>query len=378
MIPEKRKEYKDYSNWLRGSFKNYVQQSPLILIYCNPLIRTRTSAYQGVTVCWISKVLRYVTFKSHQITILSFNFHFEIKPQIYLCFKVDMAHERVMYEANEIKWLLIIITCIAVFSIIINMIGMSVLVKLKEKHINQNQKVLFIALCSVELLLGITIIARSLSLMFQCHRLIRKFIILIYVVILTNTYFVIMLMITIDRYLAIRLKLKYPIHCTPALMRKVLYISLSFYAIAFSACFTVAFYYHIDLEIYIVIYLYPVTEFSFIVTVVISYYKIYEAFKQSQRIALTLRKISSLSDHRPILKNKYKIYIPTLIIVTFVLFTIVPNLLLRISSLSNFKTKIFSFGRILYPIGWCIDPLVYICSTRYVKRKISETSFILS
>ena len=117
------------------------------------------------------------------------------------------------------------ITCIAVFSIIINMIGMSVLVKLKEKHINQNQKVLFIALCSVELLLGITIIARSLSLMFQCHRLIRKFIILIYVVILTNTYFVIMLMITIDRYLAIRLKLKYPIHCTPALMRKVIYIS---------------------------------------------------------------------------------------------------------------------------------------------------------
>ena len=288
-----------------------------------------------------------------------------------------MDHERVMYEANEIKWPLIVITCIAVFSIIINMIGMSVLVKIKGKHINQNQIVLFIALCSVELLLGITIIARSLSLMFQCHRLIRKFVILFYVVTLTNTYFVIMLMITIDRYLAIRLKLKYPIHCTPALMKKVLYISFSFYSIAFLACFTVVFYYHIDLEVYIVIYLYPITEFTFILTVVISYYKIYEAFKQSQRIALTLRKISSLSDHRSIVKNKYKIYIPTLIIVTFVLFTIIPNLLLRISSLSNFGTKIFSFGRMLYPIGWCIDPLVYICSTRYVQRKISETSFIL-
>ena len=32
-----------------GSFKNYVTQSFWSLIYCNPLTRTRTCAYQGVT-----------------------------------------------------------------------------------------------------------------------------------------------------------------------------------------------------------------------------------------------------------------------------------------------------------------------------------------
>ena len=44
------------------SFNNCVTQNLWTLTYCNPLMRTRTCEYQGVAVCWCSKVLRYVIF----------------------------------------------------------------------------------------------------------------------------------------------------------------------------------------------------------------------------------------------------------------------------------------------------------------------------
>lgn len=59
-------------------------------------------------------------------------------------------------------------------------------------------------------------------------------------------------------------------------------------------------------------------------------------------------------------KRVFKIFIPSLIIVTFIIFTAIPNLMEAISYTESIPEFIYYIRIIMYSVGWILDHLVYI------------------
>lgn len=79
-----------------------------------------------------------------------------------------------------------------------------------------------------------------------------------------------------------------------------------------------------------------------------------------------LRKQLSLCPKKRVLK----IFVPSLIILTFILFTVIPNLIEAISYTENIPELKYYTRIIMYLIGWTLDPLIYIFPLKAIRRKL--------
>ena len=69
-------------------------------------------------------------------------------------------------------------------------------------------------------------------------------------------------------------------------------------------------------------------------------------------------------------KRVLKIFVPSLIILTFILFTVIPNLIEAISYTENIPELKYYTRIIMYLIGWTLDPLIYIFPLKAIRRKL--------
>ena len=248
---------------------------------------------------------------------------------------------------NEIKlamdWILFSIIVISSFAAMINIIGLYLLLKLRNPNINENQKVLFVSLCFAELLNGVITITRCFTLIFEVRKVLRDFIVCFHQTTLASMYVVSMFLVTIDRYLLVNLNIKYSVYCTPKKLKRILKFSWIVFITLHLGCFSTLLFCTYDIEKYTNVYLYPVYEIAFLGTVFITY-------------------SSNLPQDQRFLKARFNIYLPTLIILSFVTFTIVPNILFTIRRFSYISSSALAYCKILYPLGWCCDSLIYCCS----------------
>ena len=102
----------------------------------------------------------------------------------------------------------------------------------------------------------------------------------------------------------------------------------------------------------------------FIVLVLTTYCYIFIAFRRQVKI----KKSNQCWGHW----DQFKPWVPSLIIVTFIVFKMVPDLFITASKYEIVhpgKTEI-DIAYISFRIGWLIDPLIYIFSLFFKRRKI--------
>ena len=164
-------------------------------------------------------------------------------------------------------------------ALIINVIAVWILLKSRHRHISQNQKIQAIALCSTELCMCVVVILHCLTLIFEFKFLWTVFV-SFHVVTPTLMYIFIMFLVTIERYLLIRLNIKYSIYITPRKVRINLIVALFVFTVAFvTIILTVNIQREDDFERFCFIYVYPILELLFVVTVFLAYYAIFKKYK---------------------------------------------------------------------------------------------------
>ena len=142
------------------------------------------------------------------------------------------------------------------------------------------------------------------------------------------THYSTMALLTIDRFLVFHLNIKYNAVWSPAKLLKIL---ICFYVIAFLIfiCF----------------------------------------------VYLIVSKLVNWIYFAKIKKEHFKLLVPTLLIVTFILFSCVPDLVNSFMQFYNVEvkdTRFYVLG-VFYRIGWLVDPIIYIYYCKlFLKKKIQK------
>ena len=202
----------------------------------------------------------------------------------------------------------------------------------------------------------------------------------------THLYYFTMFGITIDRFLQIRLNIKYQLYCNTKSTKKVLitifiilhllYLTYLLVALAYQQ-------YELSLKVLINFHKYvtPIYYFSFTITACAVYFyifsKIYKNQKAHERCQKSLRNRTE-STNRKLSNIKY--LIPFWIIVTFILFQVLPDIMLTIyllKLLPNRKT-FTTIIIVLFRFGYLADPIIYIYNLRIVKRRMRKIKASIS
>ena len=265
-------------------------------------------------------------------------------------------------------WIYISVSCICTLSVIVSIAAISILSKNRFLRISPNQNILAISLCITELFMSVITIIRCFTIIFNYKTLFRGFFVLLQVILLGSMYFFLMILLTLDRYVAIKLNIKYSVYCAAGKLKIAVFMALILLTIAFSVIFTIHIYRKYDVERFCIIYINSTEEALFLFAIVITYSAIYKKYRENKRnlkrIRNQIRKSINLPPVRHISGPRFNIYTPTLIIVTFCIFTILPQIFRRILLLWNDAPEILHLGIAFYPLGWCSDPLIYIFSGR--------------
>ena len=260
-------------------------------------------------------------------------------------------------------WYVIVDYALLLGIIVIHTVALVFLRRSRYSIRYKNQVIILTALCICELTGAALLIA--VGVFEQYVSLLVADIIFCFTEIFTLfNYYFIMGLLTIDRFLAFYLNLKYQFHFSPSKALKLLVIAtlvcllitvmvavlVSKQIIMRSQLHNSLFFFYVSFDaVYIFL---AIGAYSFIFRV---YRRQLKFQKDSQRVRN---------------KDQFKLLIPTLIIVTFIIF------------ISNTNKAIVYVAFMFYRIGWLIDPLIYIffsaCSktTKQVKEKTRSMSLI--
>ena len=280
---------------------------------------------------------------------------------------------------------LTIILVFGIFTALLHATGLVLITRAKDRNINGNQKYLIIALSLTELaFVTSSIIFESIfhasgsktekvGLCFLLYNSIAVGII----------YYCVMFAITSDRFLELRLNIKYHLYWNKNRTKNtLLFVSfivniawLVFLLIILSyeqSTLVSNLEYKINQNFYT--YLLPVINTIFVIFATIVYSYIFWKLRDNRRKEEALRKQvrrNETTTNNILRINKYRV--PFWIILTFVLFSIVPNILqLILFDYPVLHEYIHSASYVLYRIGYIADAIIYIFNLNYVKVKLRE------
>ena len=191
-------------------------------------------------------------------------------------------------------------------------------------------------------------------------------------------YFFVMIFITWDRFAEIKLNLKYSLYCNSkkaiTLLVITFVISLSLFVVLLSMQFITnrEWYYN---ELYLTIFVFPIFHGIFIISAVFVYSYIFKKLRKSQILQLKIRRqlqlrlqMNSLNSKNAVnLNSKPKLVVPSLIVLTFLIFSTLPHCLLLVLIFSGWN-NIFNFIPMLYLFGFFVDPVIYILSVKSLQK----------
>ena len=177
-------------------------------------------------------------------------------------------------------------------------------------------------------------------------------------------YIFIMPCIAVDCFLEIYLNIKYSIFWSSKKTKIILFVGLAiccllpipFIEIMLNNVF------HVEDITYC--YIYPVFEIMFVIIFLCSYFYITRQVLIYRRNTRKLEKQLSRNSrfvHHKQSNNRFKLFLPTSIIVTFLVFMIGPNILQLCVSLKLLYHDVgYSVSFVFIPFGFIADPIVYI------------------
>ena len=200
----------------------------------------------------------------------------------------------------------------------------------------------------------------------------------------TLMYFFVMTFLTLDRLAAVKLNLKYPIYCKAKRTIAGLIITFIISFLLFAGLLIIFFVYKNPdksrlkkWNMFLFVYIVTVLQGIFLIITSITYIYI---FKKLRKNRLALRKITKQLHKNSMRKlqskktqTSPKLFVPGLIILTFILFSIFPHFMyFGYSKMSPRVRTLFEWIPVLFFLGWCVDPIIYIFSNRSVQKKIKQ------
>lgn len=276
----------------------------------------------------------------------------------------------------------LLLTIILLFGITISIthiIGLILLAKSHDKNINGTQKYLILWLSLTEVGLSVVSIVRQSVLSTRGSRKDPVFLCIhiYFLITIENMYNLIMFLITLDRFLEIRLNIKYGL-CWKKSKAKYILLSAFVTLNAAYAAFLYIFlaYRQSTLPLTIVKcfskYYIPVIDFIFVVFTTTAYSYIFSKLYKNRRKDDAIRGQLQLDEPVNTYKvNKYRI--PFWIIATFFIFKIIPDIVfINVSFDKYHRQYLFVVSVVLYRLGYIADAFIYIYSLDVVKKKLHK------
>ena len=247
--------------------------------------------------------------------------------------------------------------------------------KVKKNNLMGNQKYLIAGLSIAEMLYGVIKCTKDALLFYNIGGEDTDTILQHLTITATFTnYILLMTFITLDRMFVIRLNIKYSLYWSPKKTFILIAVTLLFSAFTF-ICFLVVFLTkRVIFEKYIFLYIGTTLQLLYLIIVAITYYYIIKLLRNNRKERTKTKvqlKCTCISANNNLLKNRFYIIYPSMIIASFILFMVLPTFIIglvneHIYPLTNEASQTV---RVLYPIGFIIDPLLYIFNLDVIRKR---------
>ena len=271
-----------------------------------------------------------------------------------------------------VNFLVSLIFCILVTPV--HLIGLILLFKRADSNIYGTQKYLILSLSLTEISFLTLSATRDFIWYIRNYCEISGLLLGNYMTIVSsNMYYFTMFAITIDRFLEIRLNIKYSLYWKPKSTKNILFIVFTTLNVAYISYLIIVLIfkcYETPRKVLRAYYNYvtPLLDSTFVTTASIVYCYIFARIYKNRKISQRLRK----NINGPKQKSKSaKTRVPFWIVVTFILFLIVPDILYFIYMTYHLRSEFYVFILILYRLGYLADPIIYIYNLKVIKRYIS-------
>ena len=262
---------------------------------------------------------------------------------------------------------------INILAVLVHVAALLLLIKSTQHDIKGSQKYLFISLSITELSYCLISIAYLWCKEYGVENSIRKYITIFRATAVLLMYYFIMIYITLDRFFTVHLNIKYEVYWSPLKTKRLIFFT-SLVCIAVSLLVSVTwFQMHWNVTTFVNIYLYPPFMVVFIICAVITYSyivkKIIANRKREDRLMKQITKNHKKLSPQIQQKSKSAIFVPTIVIVTFILFMVIPNFIYTIDkNISKLPIHMVDINWFLFPLGFIVDAVVYIFSVKTLRN----------
>ena len=281
-------------------------------------------------------------------------------------------------------WVVLLLLSISIIIIITHLLALTLLFKLKKDNLNGTQKYLLVSLCLNELTLGVESIIFICSTTFIHTRVAKTIKDISQIFSLTpliQIYFSIMILITLDRLLEFRLNIKYSLYWSPKKTLVALLIIVSISISTFICVLIVRRFYYFTADSYkeiLLKHVLPTFSNSFILLALYTYYQIYKKVKENREQNKRIKQMFEVKNSHKQMdfnrRKRFQVFLPSLIIASFILFNVVPYTiwLIHANVCNNCNNVVHTVMYCLYLLAWLADPLIYIFSLKSIRMKIKR------
>ena len=274
----------------------------------------------------------------------------------------------------KMNWLLKTVILLDVITLILHSVALILLRMMKNSNLHENQKLLLIVLCTTELIYGVVDIAQKTAKHLNNIGIIYKCFWVLNVITVVLMYMLVMTLLTIERFLAIYLNIKYGLLCPFKKAKIALTVIFIICLFASIPGIVISLNNHVYVGRALVRYIYPAFEICFIVVAIFTYFyitkQIYKHRRNREKLKRQLNQTKRFCHIKQSSSDRFRIFVPTLIVVTFLFFTVFPNILKLCYSLKVLASDfVVEIAYIMIPVGFIVDPVIYIFNLKVVRSK---------
>ena len=285
----------------------------------------------------------------------------------------------------------VIVIVISIFNVVVHITGIYCLICLRRSAMNGSQRLFLLHLSISELCLSLIELTKRFIYMTNKSNdnTIAEYMKIIQFSSAAMVYYFIMIYMTADRFFAVYLNMKYKLYWSECKARRLL---ISTWVIFFILAIVISLLYKyksIDYNKLFYIYTWPITEAVFLVVAFGTYgYVIQRVHKRnkstnvyrtsSQHFNIN-NNIKAPSQERRSILMQPSFYLPTVLILTFILLQVIPDLtvLFVIFSGETVSDTVVTGVFMAYMISIFLDAVIYILLSPLVKRMVINKFFTI-
>ena len=255
--------------------------------------------------------------------------------------------------------------------LIVHINTLILLYRRKNYSRNKNQIYSLIALCHTESMFAVKIILFGIAATTETSVVLANDFILwfgrflhFYAIIL---YYFFMILLTLDRFMIFYFNMRYSFYCTARTMLKSIYtialVSLIFSLVLVASSNLKEKKYQNIQEL--LTYVYVFLDIFYILLVAVTYTYIFTKLRQQRKLIEIAG--STIRNNN----EQFKLTVPTLIIATYILFSVLPNILFFCITLNFLKASptLIRIAYLMYRFAMLADPLIYVLNTHSLRFK---------